>query len=306
MITSLTDKWISQLEQAAFRHGIVFVHLGDAFPLTREVLLGRVPKVYSPSEYLEAESAESAESGLIVITDLEIIGQIEGAEFGPLRARVHEDVDKNSQVVLLSRFPRERFPNVPGSPLLFEAKLVTPPVYQKEGFGAEAIDQGHLSHLVLKCAIRELGESLCGSLDKALFEEKDPSSLTGLDAEILGELRSSGLVFLENDNFVWAPPVDETTAQETLSAVVSEMRVPQLDLADVAKHCWTIERTLKQALRARANVLWKENWRGELLDDECLQAAAVDRARASAYPEADIVNDLRDPLELAFRASGAG
>ena len=299
MSNSVVDAWIENLLQQCARWNIVFIQLGDAFPTTRESIAPRVDSVVEVENYLTDDRSDGA---IRLVDNVEKLLAPGAPTLGQLRERVIADRDNGVRVVLLSRKPRIAFPNPPGSEILRDAKMVPPPVYRlDEGaqtdFGFEATQEGTPTDIVIAQALRELGQAACASLDALMFEDgRDSDGLTGMEEPLQEALISSGLIVTEGDKVSWAVKNAESRLRVALSDVISGVRRPPPELARVSEECWAIERLIKQSLRARAKVLWGDDWSAELLGTD-FGATVLTRARRGTYPTADVLLDLRDPLE---------
>lgn len=299
MTPEIVSGWVENLLQQCTRWNIVFVQLGDAYPAAREAILPRVDSAVHVSDYLlERETRGS----LRLVLDVEELLLPGNWSLGRLRERVVADRDNGARVILLSRKPRIAFPNVPGSSVLRDAKLVPPPSYPVRagvisGFGAEASSTGTPSEIVLAHALRELGEAACASLDSLVFEDGDDiHQLTTLEDPLQDALLSSGLVVSDDGLLSWALENPPRQIRQALSDVIAGMQNPQSEFTHVAADCWAIERLVKHALRSRAKALWGDKWKCELLDAD-MRATALSRATKGTYARAEAIDDLRDPLE---------
>jgi len=198
------------------------------------------------------------------VTNLEHLLERDAPTLGQLRERVNADRDAGSRVILLSSRPRISFPTVPGSQVLLDAKLVAPPCYSigdLDGFGAEVVAEGVPIDIVLAEALRELGEVACAELDALVFEDgRERHDFRSIDEPVKDALLSSGLLVPEADGHSWNFADAATLVPTGLADVIAGMRRPHIDLGQLAVHCWTAERALKQALRARAKALWGDAW----------------------------------------------
>jgi hypothetical protein len=289
--------WLETLGLLTARWNIVFVHLGSAYPAAREAISPSVEHVISALDYLESPDLPGK---VRLVTDLEALINPGAPSLGLLRERVVADRDSGAQIILLSRRPRIAFPTVPGSQVLWDAKLMAPPHYiinDELSFGEELTREGVPPDVVLESALRELGEVACASLDALIFEDgRESQSLVILEEATRDALLSAGMVVSQGQELKWSITEAQQTMRAALSNVLASMRHPQDDLVQVAKNCWVIERLVKQALRARAKALWGSHWCMELLSADFV-TLALDRANHGTYPNADKLEDLRDPLE---------
>lgn len=289
--------WVEGALQLCARWNIVFVQLGAAYPRAREALVPRMDDVLSVTEYLAKPELGSA---LRLVTDLEALLEPDAPTLGQLRERVNADRDAGSRVILLSRSPRIAFPTVPGSQVLLDAKLLAPPCYSvgdHDGFGAEVTSEGVPIDIVLAEALRELGEVACAELDALVFQDgREEHDFRSIGEPVRDALLSSGLLVPETNGHSWNFADAATLIPAALADVIAGMRRPHIELGQISAHCWTAERALKQALRARAKALWGKAWAIELLGNERADEAFA-RASVAAYASAETVVELRDPLE---------
>ncbi len=296
-LSSATDAWAEDLLQECARWNILFVHLGAAYPRAREAIAPKMDSVVSVMDYLEAPQIDGV---LRLVTDVETLLEPGAPSLGRLRERVISDRDGGARVVLLSRRPKITFPTVPGSQILREAKQVTPPAHQEDGartFGNEATAEGVPLEIVIAEALRELGESSCAAIDAFMFEdEREEHELRHVDEHVQEALLGSGLVVRTTEGFEWSLAGATPLIRSTLADVIAGMRRPHPEFGTLSKACWTVERLVKQALRARSKALWGDGWAIQLLGDD-ITKIAFGRATNSTYASAEAANELRDPLE---------
>ncbi|TFC63856.1 hypothetical protein [Cryobacterium sp. TMT2-4] len=297
MSSDVLESWVEGLFQQCTRWNIVFVQLGEAYPIARDAIAPSVDSIVSAVDYLDNTELEGK---LRLVTELESLAEPGAPSLGRLRERVIADRDNGTRVILLSRRPKIAFPTAPGSQVLWDAKLVSPPLYstpESWNFGEEATREGVPAEIVIERALRELGEIACAGLDAVLFEDGRASEeLTSLAEPLLDALLGAGMITHSGDKLCWAISDGRLSVRSALSEVIAGMNRPQDDFARVASDCWIVERTVKQALRARAKALWGEKWRAELLGVN-LSSAALGRACGGTYASAETLEDIRDPLE---------
>lgn len=300
MSVNILSAWTEELLQQCARWNIVFVQLGDAFPSTREAILHCVDSVVEVEDYIANIGSE--EGTIRLVSNVEHLLVPGAPSLGRLRERVIADRENGIRVVLLSRQPRIAFPNPPGSEVLHDSKMVPPPAYlsqdgEQANFGLEATQEGTPPEIVVAQALRELGEAACAGLDALMFEDgRQAQELNAMEESLQDALLSSGLIVAYHGELRWAVDDAGECLRTALGDVIAGMRKPQPDFARVSENCWVIERLVKQALRARAKVLWGVTWGPELLGPE-LSSAALNRAANGTYPAANHLLDLRDPLE---------
>lgn len=289
--------WAEGALQLCARWNIAFVQLGAAYPRAREALVPRMEDVLSVTEYLGRPELAAA---LRLVTDVEDLLEPDAPTLGQLRERINSDRDAGSRVILMSRRPRIAFPTVPGSQILLDAKLVTPPRYalgNLSGFGVEVVAEGVPIDIVVAEALRELGEVACAELDALVFEDgREKHDFRSVDEPVRDALLSSGLLVPEADGYNWNFSEASTLVPTVLADVIAGMRRPHINLGQLSVHCWVAERALKQALRARAKALWGDSWGTELLGNT-LVSEVFTRASVATYASATTIVELRDPLE---------
>jgi hypothetical protein len=297
MSLDIVPAWVEELLKQCARWNIIFIQLGEAYPSARRAIEPRMDDVISAVDYIAQPHREGK---LRLVTDLEELSTAGAPTLGQLRDRVNSDRDAGGRVILLSRRPRSAFPTVPGSQVLLDAKLVTPPIYQVGAswrFGYELTQDGTPSDVVVETALRELGEVACAELDASIFEDgRDSRSLTSMSEQLQDALLGAGMITGSHHELEWCVADAQAVIRNALADVIAGMRRPQDALARVSEGCWVIERMVRQSLRARARALWGNNWSTELLGQD-LAETAFRRALAGTYPSAEKLEDLRDPLE---------
>ncbi|MFM9920873.1 hypothetical protein [Lacisediminihabitans sp. H27-G8] len=229
-----------------------------------------------------------------------------GVSLGALRERVMEDMALGGRFVLVSASPRIAYPLVPGSSLLEDAKFLAGPLAPEpadrdkspELVLPECLERETTLSTVLETALYELGLELCASLDHALFEALlDTNELfSTLSAREIEGLRGASLVRMSEIGPQWTMPKRVNELKRALSAVLADQTNTQEAIAAVFAGLWTIERTIRRALRLRAIDLWGEKWRRQILAGD-LTPKVEGRAMTSAYAAATGVSQIRDPLE---------
>ncbi|WP_146247654.1 hypothetical protein [Curtobacterium sp. MCLR17_040] len=216
------------------------------------------------------------------------------------------DMEAGGRIVLVSAAPRVAYPPVPGSSLFEDAKFVSgplAPVLEMTASAPElvlpACNDGHAPlRTVLEAALRELGLELCASLDHALFEAVlDPADMFAtLTSREVEALRGASLIRMTSSGPEWTMPLRIGELRDALSEVLSEQTDTQDAMAAVFAGLWSIERSVRRALRIRAMELWGPGWRRQVLAGD-LKEKVEGRAKASAYAAASSVSQIRDPLE---------
>lgn len=306
MNDDVVTEWVEELLKQCARWNIVFVQLGEAYPVARGAIAPRMDDVVPVRDYVDQLELTGS---LRLVTNVEELLEPGAPTLGRLRERVIADRDKGVRVVLLSRRPKIAFPTVPGSQVLRDAKLVPPPRYGEGGFwnfGEEATKEGIPQEIIIEGALRELGEVACADLDAFIFEDgRESQGLVALGESLKEALLSAGLVVSSSEGLEWAVVDGNSRIPSALANVIAGMRRPQTDFARMAADCWIVERLVKQAIRARARALWGDQWRMELLGTS-LGRVALERAVGGTYPGAETLDDLRDPLEWLSLAETLG
>lgn len=297
--------WGSELVALAQKHSIVFVPLGQGFDSIRSSCLSFVSRIVSVEQYLR-EPLDSTSPGLVAIIDLETICQPSSLTIGQLRARVHEDYEKyGTKFILFSRFSRHRFPDVPGSSLIFDAKLYFPPLevsgdgdqkrFMVPDFeGSEKPSREQVGSLLI-----DVGADVVASLDFWIYESMlgRDDLLVGLDQPAIECLRSVGLLRISDSSLHWTYPNAFFSFKLALSDAIALFREPPNGTSEAFRLVWIMERSIRRAMRARAVAESnRDSWRGPALTPELI-AEVLGRATVEAYPAANTINEIRDPLE---------
>lgn len=292
--------WLDRIEQKAARSSIVFLQLGVAQAETREYLVASGLPFVSVAEYPKEDPRPASEGDrMLVIDKVETLARSSTppVSMGILRERVFSDVARGLRILLLSTAPRASFPDVPGSSLLDDAVFaqgVFAPVSQFRDLPAcSGISSGE----VLRRALEELGQEVCASLDRSIWEDSliGDEALTALKSREMEALEAAGLVYELGGSQHWRFPAHLGELREALADVISRAVSPQTQLPEVTGGLWQIERMLRAAVRDRAVEKWGPKWRKSLLNKE-LAARVLERALV-ACPGVRSVAELRDPLE---------
>ncbi|MDF2146766.1 hypothetical protein [Knoellia sp. p5-6-4] len=304
--SSYLSQWIEDVSQQSSRYGLVLALVGYAHEPLRTGFTAVSEHVMTVSDYL----AETLDDGPIrvVLTDVEsMCSDSAGNGLGLLRERVSSDLDRSINVVLVSRYPRIRYPAVPGSSLLEDAKLLLPPLatpVSRERGDPAAVLPIHAERpnqdlwQTLACILEELGDEVLASLDHALFESMctRDEALTLPTPRVLEALCGAGLVQLQGEDFKWTMPTRHGELREALADALAAMTHTPRSMNETFGAVWSLERTLRRAIRARARTLWGATWRQEALNGD-LPTKTLERAKGDAYAAAKSIRELRDPLE---------
>lgn len=300
----MTSEVAADLVAKARLFHLVIAPTGKAFSNFRQEFTDECETVYSLAEALSDEPPPHGD--LVLITDIEkvdVAGIGESNALGPLRERVTQFIRGGASVILLSQYPKMRYPDAPGSSLLHDARDYHPrmrPVapgdhrlHPLPGWDASQGEATFLTELVA-----ELGTALVARLDQLLFENPLPPSeaLSELSASELDALYFAGLIQPAGDRYGWSIPSAIQDLKEAVANSLAATMSPPRDLALAYELLWKIERRVRAALRARAIDEWGGNWKDSLMNPNYFQRV-LERARELAYPGVSRVRRLRDPLE---------
>lgn len=297
--------WGSELVALAHKHSIVFVPLGQGFDSIRDACLAFVPRIVSVEQYLKSP-LDPTSPGLVAISDLELTCQPSSLFMGQLRVRVHEDYEKHgTKFILFSRFSRQRFPDVPGSSLIFDAKLYFPPLEvagdgDRKSFMIPDFEQSEKpSREQIGSVLKDVSADVVASLDFWIYESMlgREDLLDALDQSAIECLRSVGLLRVLDSSLQWTYPNAFFSFRLALSDAISLFSEPPNGTSEAFRLVWIMERSIRRAMRARAvEASNKDSWRGPALTAELI-AEVLGRATVEAYPAAKTINEIRDPLE---------
>lgn len=233
-----------------------------------------------------------------------------------LRERVMSLLEAGNSVIMLSRYPRLRFPKVPGSAILEDACHYFPPIRAViesdpalrplPSYATSKEEVSYLTELVT-----ELGVPLAARVDQILYESSLSPSLALLEMSPseLDALHFAGLVTLDGGSHVWSIPGALSSLKEAVSNYLSGQVDPPRDLGEAFELLWRIERRLRSAIRRRAIGEWQKEWKLALTHPD-YSSRILERAGEVAYNQPTKVANIRDPLEwltlpelLALRAS---
>ncbi|ROP63677.1 hypothetical protein [Curtobacterium sp. ZW137] len=300
-------EWVNGVLQQARQFGLIFVQLGATqAPLVS--LVCEQEHCFSVEEYVSLRAgARGATPTFVLGLRPEKLGEDpKSPTLGLLRERVMDDMAAGGRVVLVSAAPRVAYPPVPGSSLLEDAKFVAGPLAPIP-VDANAVPEAVLPvcrenesplQEVLEASLRELGLEVCASLDHALFEAAlDPADLfSTLTSREVEALRGASLVRTSTSGPEWTMPLRISELRDALSEVLSDQTETQEALGAVFASLWSIERSVRRALRIRAIELWGARWRRQVLAGD-LKEKVEGRAKTSAYAVASSISQIRDPLE---------
>jgi hypothetical protein len=292
--------WIETLDRRASLHSLLFVQLGAAQEPARRALEA---SEFAIMRLGDVTAGLASTRRVIVVDGIEALASARpnsGLTMGVLRDRVFAYLENGTKIILLSRAPRVAFPPVPGSSLLDDSSYVHGPrdlMAEVNHWPSCKVD-GQEPAFVLRAALRELGPEVCASLDRAIFD----CLLTGeeairvLSAREVEAIEAAGLVSLSSSATRWNFPKHLNPLKEALADVLAGEVTPQAQLAEVSSGLWQMERMIRRAIRQRAVDAWSGNWRQQCLTGD-LPAKVLERATEAAYPAANSIKLIRDPLE---------
>ena len=283
---------------------LVLAPVGKAFSNLSQSFLETCDVVCSLEEILEVEPLPKRSVVAVVGIEAADHGMSEDRNpLGPLRERVTQMMEDECSVILLSRYPKLRFPIVPGSSLLDDARQYHPGMRSTSESGhrlnalpAWDADSNELDFLTE--LVGELGTPLVARMDQVLFESvlNPTESLSILSAPERDALWFAGLIQPFEDGFAWSIPLALGDLKDAIANCLAATMEPPGDLSRSYEWLWRIERRIRAALRARAVALWGSGWKESLLNAS-LRKEAIGRASEVAYPGIKKLNPIRDPLE---------
>jgi hypothetical protein len=306
---SYISDWLEELPRLARRFHLVLTTIGHAHQPIRATIGSISDQVMSVADYLSVSPLSEGHK-LVVLTDLETVclDAIASRNLSVLRERIYADMDSGADFVLVSRFPRVRYPAVPGSSLLEDSKMVFAPLASDvEGrtsdpsasiLPVDVESENSDLEITFRAIFDELGVAVMASLDHATFEAMVPrgevfSLLSRRDREAL---HGAGLARVENGAYVWSMPTLYGELRESLSNALAELTETQESLSEVFSVLWSLERSIRMVMRDRAREVWGKHWRQQALHGD-LPAKVLDRATGDAYAAAKSLKEIRDPFE---------
>lgn len=294
-----------ELAHKANLYNLVLAPSGRAFAHLLEAFSERCDATFTMSSVLGI-TAPPPEISLILITGIEDADTHWDAgspnPLGPLRAKVSELLDLGKTVILVSRYPRLRYPKVPGSSLLEDARLFHPclrtsvptdhPLHALPSWDPALDEVEFLTDLV-----SELGTTLAARLDQILYESphSPQDALSELSSDELDGLHFSGLVTPESGQHKWSIPRGIWPLKDAVANCLASTVSPPRDLGLAFELLWKIERRVRSAMRYQAVRVYGTGWKVSLMHPE-YDAKVPDRA-AMSYSRIPPIKNLRDPLE---------
>lgn len=293
--------WIAGLDRAAVTFPIVFAPLGHLFEPYRGLLESCQGQPASVAEYLESQVSTGT---VWLIHDAESVVTDHQSGLSRMRARAMEGADKAERLVLVSRWPRSRYPSVPGSSLVEDAKIYRANLLPPDTGGPESVIpllRGSNLDLVAEFthALLELGEGLLAALDHAFFEvgaQRPEDAIRNLRLNEAKELLHAGFLKDHDGDLQWGVENRGRELRDAISAAICNITSASPTLPLVFSELFTHERLIRRAIRRKASEVWGSNWRKQVLPGD-LAIRVLERAQGDVYPIARSVAELRDPLE---------
>jgi hypothetical protein len=302
-------EWFAELSVSARRFRLILATLGHAHEPFRASIDSISGRVMSVEDYLSSRRLVDGPS-LVVLSDLETVclDSISAGKLSALRERIDDDMDRDINFVLISRFPRARYPVVPGSSLLEDAKMIFAPLAPGELGNASrdpaavlpvySINQNGDVKPTFRTILNEFGIELLASFDHAVFESMVPCDeiFSWLNAREAEALQGAGLAVVEGGTYAWTIPTRFGEFREALSDALAQLTDTQECLTQVFALMWSLERSIRMAMRNRALEVWSSKWRQQSLHGD-LPKRVLERATGDAYAAAKSIKEIRDPFE---------
>lgn len=294
--------WLDRLARKAQVQNLLFLQLGAAHAPARRALAASPFSCVSVTAFVQEDS--DPPGAVIVIDGIEVLATSKSERevtFGILRDRVFGSLARGKRCILLSRSPRAAFPAVPGSSLLDDASFVHGPrddMSEVSRWPSCRLD-GEAPESVLRAALSDLGPEVCAALDRAIFDclltgEAAIGVLSAREVEAIG---AAGLISsTSGGGCCWNFQQHLNPLKSALADVLADAVLPQEQLSAVNHGLWQIERMIRRAVRQKAVGAWGDKWRQQCLQGE-LPRKVLERATEAAYPAANSIKLLRDPLE---------
>lgn len=305
-VPSYISQWCAELVSSANRHSIVFAPLGVAFDSVRSICLNHFPIVMSASQYLAEEFPGTDLRKTVAIDDTEEFCKGLSGQLGLLRSRIHADYERGAKFILFSRIPREAFPDVPGSSILLDAKLIAPPLAASTTgitttYTLPADNGEGLTRSLAADVLADLGIDILIALDSIIFE-----NMAGPDDALdeivragrsIDTLRSAGLVHTLNGNIEWTYRSAFSAFRLGLSDAISTYTSPPQMITEAFGVIWEIERMIRRAMRQQVvAMVEKPSWQASALPADMAEQV-LERATREAYLASKSIKEIRDPLE---------
>ena len=298
--------YASELIERARIYRLVMAPSGRAFANLALECVEVFDAVLGLEDILSTDVVPNAQ--FVLIKDLELAdnGLGDRNPLGLLRQRVSAMLDAGACVVLMSRFPKIRYPEVAGSSLLEDARDYHPQLREcaADSHRLQALPAwlpGLGEEEFLTELVAELGIPLAARLDQVLFESPlgPVDALRDLATTELDALHFAGLLTPTGPNspfYRWSTPRAIGDLKNAVANVLARCQRPPRDLAEAYETLWKIERVVRAAMRATAIGQWGSGWKDSIVRPN-YEGKVLDRAGAVAYPGLRRVTVVRDPLE---------
>lgn len=297
MPTQDLNQWVERVHIQVRRFNLVFVHVGIYNEPARRALSQSSSNVLMVDDYLDSKKHQS---DTILLSDLEVLAGARGSRLGPLRERIFAEIDRDVSVIMLSRSPRAAFPSVPGSSVLADATLVSPPPWQGEDYSywPTCIADSANKTEILESSLEELGPEVCAAIDRVVFEggHQGEDALKQFNTSELEAFRGAGLAACIEGVWQWHFPRHLAPLKSALATALSNIVDSQQSLQEINAGLWKIERTIRRSVRRQAISEFGTNWRKPLFNQH-LTRQILERATTSAYYGSTSLSQIRDPLE---------
>lgn len=295
------EAWVTGLARATAMFPIVLAPLGHLFEPYRLSLSSFRGELVTAAEYMDAPISAGE---VWLVRDAESVAHEPHNSLGQMRSRAMEGADAQERLVLVSRWPRSRYPSVPGSSLIEDAKVYRPNLLAPGSQGPESvIPLLRDARLDLReewtRALLELGEGLLAALDHALFEvgaTRAEDVITHLGPGERKELAIAGFLREGAQSHSWAVVNRNVELKDAVSAAICSLTKAGATAPSVFAELFSQERLIRRAIRRKARDVWGDGWRKSVLPGD-LAPRVLGRAQDDIYPGARSVAELRDPLE---------
>lgn len=293
---------VASLRKNATRFGVVFVHCGAAHRPLFEDLMGAGDHKMNVRDILDGEDIPA---GIIVIDGMESLASSDRQDMPRLRQIVHDAADSGSAIILISRYPKIRYEQVPGSTLLLDARKFTlplgvflPSVDDSSGVWPACQGGAASAREVSQAIFTELGLEIAATLDCTIFESfLDRAEMISLLREKeIEALEGGGLIQRVDRQYQWAIPNRFGEIRDALADTLAGAIDPQRELAALFSELWSLERMIRNSIRRALLEAHGGKWARKGLHGN-LPDLVLTRAKEDVYPGAKSLGEIRDPLE---------
>lgn len=293
------DEMIRELQVMLDRYKLVFVHAGCLQSQARDFLTSSDLFSVWPYDSFLSEDVSLPDLHLVDISDHQ--GRLESLDLGSLRSKVEAILDGDGRVALLSRSPRVSYVPVPGSNLLYDARLFNsvPLDFALD----QTIRDDAAKWGVAVSAIRELGGLVLAALERAIFELDlgDRNLESALQDREFEAIRSVGLIAPKPSqgaagDAIFESPLGIRVLKKLVSEATFGQVSPPLEFGEACQMMWEIENNIRRGVRSAAISKWGDDWKSSLAPGGLMDEIVI-RANQSGYLSASKIGQLRDPLE---------